>query len=144
VIALARRESRDWAPFLDDDRRAVKDYAKGHRHCGYRYRAINVTNRDTFELRIFAGSLRPVEVAAALGFAEASVEYTRRLSVPAIVRAGGWGWPAFTTWLDERPEYAPLRDQIHTLTHPYTHLPSSACSRTGAASVEGGVASCAC
>ena len=74
VTTLARRSSPEYAAFTDDDRRAVKDYAKGA--VGQRCRAINTGNDDTFELRIFASSLDPDEVKAALGFAAASVEYT--------------------------------------------------------------------
>jgi hypothetical protein len=115
VTALARRADSPWAEFHDDDRRAVKDYAKGS-HGYYRYRAINTLNPDTFELRVFASSLQPVQVQAALGFAAASVEYTRHLSVAAIVRDDAWAWPAFTDWLPGRPEYAPLLAQAGALT----------------------------
>jgi hypothetical protein len=114
VTRLARRESSQWAAFTEYDRRAVKAYAKGA--CGERYRAINTNNADTFELRIFAGSLAADEVQAALGFAAASVEYTRGLSTQAIARRDGWQWPAFVDWLDERPAYAPLRAQLEVLS----------------------------
>ncbi|MEV7230897.1 hypothetical protein AB0M79_28315 [Polymorphospora sp. NPDC051019] len=114
VTTLARRTSREWAAFTDDDRRAVKDYAKGTR--GYaRYRAINTGNSDTFELRIFASSLDPRQVQAALGFAAASVEYTRALTAHDIARDGGWTWPAFVDWLTARPAYAPLTQQLEAL-----------------------------
>ena len=105
VTVLARRTSPDYAAFTDDDRRAVKHYAKGG--YGRRYRAINTQNSDTFELRIFASSLKPREVQAALGFAAASVEYTRDLTVHQILH-GGWTWAAFVDWLAEHRTYAPL------------------------------------
>ncbi|MGI5213336.1 hypothetical protein [Plantactinospora sp. CA-290183] len=114
VITLARRKSPQWAAFTDDDRRAVVDYAKGTR--GYaRYRAINTGNEDTFELRIFASSLDPGEVKAALGFAAASVEYTRDLTFHEIARDGGWAWSSFVDWLAARPVYAPLTAQLEAL-----------------------------
>jgi hypothetical protein len=113
VTQVARRTSTEWAAFTDSDRRAVKDYAKGA--CGERYRAINTNNEDTFELRIFASSLDPREVQAALGFAAASVEYTRDLTVDKIANRGGWAWPAFVTWLAERPTYEPLSRQLEAL-----------------------------
>jgi hypothetical protein len=109
VTALARRSSPGYAAFTDDDRRAVKRYAKGG--SGDRYRAINTQNTDTFELRIFASSLNPREVQAALGFAAASVEYTRDLTVRQIT-GGGWTWAAFVGWLGERPAYAPLLQEL--------------------------------
>jgi hypothetical protein len=87
VETLARRPSNAWAAFTADDRRAVKHYAKGAYSA--RYRAINTGNPDTFELRIFASSLDPTQVQAALGFA---------------------------TWLAQRPDYAPLRQQLEDLS----------------------------
>ena len=116
VVRLARRRTEQWAAFTADDRRAVKDYAKGLR--GERYRAINTGNPHTFELRIFAGSLDPAQVQAALGFAAASVEYTRALTVPQL-SAGAWTWPAFTRWLSAQAAYTPLHRQLEA--------PSCAC-----------------
>ncbi len=113
VTALAGRTSAQWARFSEDDRRAVKDYAKGA--TGDRYRAINTNNTDTFELRIFASSLDPQRVRALFGFAAASVEYTRGLTVDAIVQRRGWAWPSFVDWVTERPIYAPLRQQLEVL-----------------------------
>jgi hypothetical protein len=114
VETLARRPSNAWAAFTADDRRAVKDYAKGAYSA--RYRAINTGNPDTFELRIFASSLDPTEVQAALGFACASIEYTGQLTVTAIAAHRGWSWLAFVTWLAQRPDYAPLRHQLEDLS----------------------------
>ncbi|MGH3737837.1 MAG: hypothetical protein ACRDT6_19830 [Micromonosporaceae bacterium] len=113
VEMVARRSAPDWAAFTADDRQAVKHYAKGIR--GHdRYRAINTNNRDTFEVRVFASSLDPGEVKAALAFTAGSVEYTRRLSI-ARLAAGAWEWPAFTAWLAEQPDYQPLTDQLEAL-----------------------------
>jgi hypothetical protein len=113
VKIVARRASDTWAAFTNDDRRAVKDYVKGGR--GERHRAINTNNDDTFELRVFASSLEPREVQAALGFAAASVEYTRDLTVEQIANGGGWTWPAFVAWLSDQPAYQPLRQELQVL-----------------------------
>jgi hypothetical protein len=113
VTAVARRSCPQWAAFTDDDRKAVKDYAKGA--CGDRYRAINTNNTDTFELRIFASSLNPDEVQAALAFTAASVDYTRDLTVTSIAHHGGWSWHAFVDWLAARPSYQPLTTQMEAL-----------------------------
>jgi hypothetical protein len=112
VTTLARRSSSWYAAFTEQDRRAVKSYAKGG--SGDRYRAINTQNIDTFELRIFASSLKPREVQAALGFAAASVEYTRDLTVRQIID-GGWTWAAFVDWLAEHPAYEPLARELEAL-----------------------------
>lgn len=87
VTTIARRVSDHWAPFDSYARRHVKSYAKGAK--SRRYQAINTQNDHTFELRVFASSLEPHEVKAALGLATASVEYTRNLSVSAIARNNG-------------------------------------------------------
>lgn len=115
VSALARRRSSEWAAFSSDDRRNVKNYAKGE--MGYtRYAAINPCNSNTFELRMFASSLKPERVQAAFGFAAASVEYTRRLSAADIAKNGGWTWRAFRNWVSDRPVYEPLAKQMEVLT----------------------------
>ncbi|WP_406238502.1 hypothetical protein [Nocardia sp. NBC_01009] len=115
VTTLARRSS-SWAEFSPDARSDARDYAKGERHGAPRYQAINVRPEDTFELRIFASSLKPQQVQAALAFAAGSVEYTRHLSAADIARRRGWEWTAFTTWLRGRPDYSPLLAELEDLT----------------------------
>jgi len=113
VIAVARRESDNWARFDSEDRERVMEFAKGGR--SERYRAINTQNEHTFELRVFAGSLDTQQVKAALGLAAASVEFTRHLTANHIVHHGGWEWSAFTTWLGDQLEYAPLKAELEVL-----------------------------
>ncbi|BCY08940.1 amidoligase family protein [Actinoplanes sp. L3-i22] len=113
VLQVARRRSFQWAAFRDEDRRAVKAYVKGDCY-GDRYRAINTNNPMTYEIRVFAGSLDPDTVRAAFAFSVATVEYTRELTV-AQIAAGGWEWRAFTGWLHDRPQYAPLVRQLQAL-----------------------------
>jgi hypothetical protein len=83
-----------------------------------RYNAINTTNADTLEVRVFASSLRPQEVQAALGLVDASVEYTRRMRSPKAIGPGyreakkrtgkQWQWPEFIGWAGKQGKYAPL------------------------------------
>ncbi|WP_433664757.1 hypothetical protein ACQPW1_22960 [Nocardia sp. CA-128927] len=113
VTTLARRSS-SWAVFSQDARSSVIHYAHGDRYAD-RYEAVNVRPPDTFELRIFASSLQPQQVQAALAFAAGSVEYTRRLTPADIARHRGWEWTAFTTWLRGRPEYSPLLAELEDL-----------------------------
>jgi hypothetical protein len=113
VIRVARRVSTEWAAFSDYDRRSVKHYAKGDK--GSRYRAINTQNDDTFELRVFASSLHPQEVQAALALTAATVEYTRALTVADIHHRHGWTWSAFVEWLNGRPQYEPLVRELGAL-----------------------------
>lgn len=64
-----------------------------------RYSAINVQNSDTYEVRVFASSLQQNEVKAALGLVDASVEYTRNLTVSDILHNDGWSAQSFQKWL---------------------------------------------
>ncbi|WP_416566139.1 hypothetical protein [Nocardia testacea] len=114
VTTLARRSSPQWAEFGDHTREQMAGYARGDRH-GLRYEAINVQPEHTFELRIFASSLHRQQVMAALAFADASVEYTRGLTAAQIARRRGWEWPAFTSWIATRPQYAALSAELEDL-----------------------------
>lgn len=113
VTGIARRRGSSWARFGDEQRSGVKDHVKSLRACrnAERYSAVNVQNDHTFEVRVFKSSLVKQEVQAALDLVAASVEYTRKLSVPAII-AGGWDWNAFRTWVSERPEYTALSEEM--------------------------------
>lgn len=105
VIRIARRKSNDWAAFRESERIHTKHLAKkeggrGTRSGNYypeRYSAINCQNRHTFEVRVFRGSLKRSEIMAALELVDASVEYTRTLTIPKIVN-GAWEWEHFMNW----------------------------------------------
>jgi hypothetical protein len=114
VQALARRHSLEYARFHGHERDNVKHSCKGQ-YYGNRYSAINTQPENTLELRIFASSLDVQQVQAALAFADASVAYTRDLTVPDITRRSGWTWPTFTQWLLTRPQYAPLTRELEDL-----------------------------
>jgi hypothetical protein len=131
VSVIARRRSDQWAAWSHEDRRRAKDYAKGDRESD-RYRAINVTNRDTFEVRVFASTLDRHELQVALDLVAASVEYTRGLTVADIHARGGWQWPSFAAWASSRPEYAALARACGAITS----------ARTGQTATE--VLPCAC
>lgn len=115
VSRLARRRSR-YAPFDRAARARARDTAKDHKHAvGLdRYQAINPHPRHTLEVRVFASSLEAGQVQAALAFTAASIDYTRHLTILDI-RAGGWDWRHFATWVAGRPEYTPLAVEMETL-----------------------------
>jgi putative amidoligase enzyme len=130
VSQLARRRYSRWASFDQAHRRAVKhmlkteDMQRGYdRHGHYlphaavaRYQAVNPLNEKTLELRVFASSLRPGEVQAALAFAAATVEYTRDLDANKIIQGNGWAWSTFVDWLRQHDEYRPLLVELEALT----------------------------
>ncbi|MEV4158452.1 hypothetical protein AB0J48_36085 [Nocardia salmonicida] len=114
VTMLARRQFSQWAQFDPDIRDMAKQLAHGHHGWG-RYHAINTSPPHTFELRVFASSLHRQQVQAALGFAHASVEYTRTLRSYDVARNQGWDWTTFTAWVAARPEYAALTAELTAL-----------------------------
>lgn len=65
--------------------------------CG-RYSAINTTNDATLEVRVFASTVRAERARAALQLCAASVEYTRQLTSPDVIKRDGWAWPSFIQW----------------------------------------------
>lgn len=111
IQGLARRDSPQWARFSDSHRAEFRNFATGERY-GDRYQAVNVLNRDTFEVRVFASSLDRRDVRAALALVAASVEYTRSLTCREVM-AGGLHFAQFATWVDARQDvYPDLAAQI--------------------------------
>lgn len=58
-------------------------------------------------MRVFRASLQRQSVMAALDLVAGSVEYTRSLTVPSILK-GGWTWDGFIKWAAALPEYAAI------------------------------------
>lgn len=78
-----------------------------------RYSAINTTNSQTLEVRIFASTLDPVEAQAALQYVAATVEYTRDLTSAQIIKGEAWSAAKFIAWLDDQDgKYASLQTVI--------------------------------
>ncbi|WP_238845339.1 hypothetical protein [Nocardia terpenica] len=115
ATTLARRDPDYWASFSPRARARVADFAKGERWAFGRTQAINVQPEHTFEVRIFASSLVPQQVQAALAFVAGSIEYTRHLTAGDIARRRGWEWPAFVAWIRSHPEYRPLLVEMEDL-----------------------------
>ncbi|MGY6658632.1 hypothetical protein ACXIZN_41385 [Amycolatopsis sp. TRM77291] len=113
VQALARRRS-GYAEFDTDERFKVKETCKGERW-SRRDLAINAQPKDTLELRIFASSLDPGQVQAALAFADASVSYTRDLTIADLTYREAWNWDSFTQWLLTQQKYSPLTHELGSL-----------------------------
>jgi len=137
IQRIARRQSNRWGPFSPEHRAAHKEHVKygkpsyqppdrsynyrtdGYDHVGDttvvdRYAAINTTNRDTLEVRVFASSLRPRRVKAALQLVAASVEYTRQLNSDAVCKRHGWDWKAFMSWVRHDGRYPDLVQEDKT------------------------------
>lgn len=122
VKGIARRDSSEWAAFRPNDRLLHKYLAEKVRGSrmnsgpgsirdragrrvyvqAERYSAINAQNRETFEVRVFQGSLDKTEIMAALELVAGSVEYTRQLTITDIVASDGWAWDSFVSWADQQ------------------------------------------
>lgn len=70
--------------------------------CDNRYVAVNCNNAHTFELRFFASTLDKQEFYAALEFADASVRYTRAITIQDVLRGKALTWRHFTAWVRRR------------------------------------------
>ncbi len=80
-----------------------------------RYQAINPTNRNTFEVRVFASTTDIAEIRAALELVDASVEYTRQLTSHEILKRDGWAWDQFIDWTDRTGRYENLNAMTRQL-----------------------------
>lgn len=98
-------------------RREYRNYGESHVRGPSidRYSAINVHNDATFEVRIFAGSVDPTEIQAALGLVHGTIEYTRSLNARSVIKEKGWDWEAFTAWTEKQNRYAALNHEIERL-----------------------------
>lgn len=65
-----------------------------------RYSAVNTQNQHTLELRFFRGTMNKSGVLSALDLAQASVEYTRNLSL-SDVKMGALGWDWFVDYVEQ-------------------------------------------
>lgn len=110
VTNIARRNSRQWAAFDDRQRRLQKSYCKGGGDGSInRYAAINMSNEDTFEVRVFRSSTRPQRLRASVQLVHASVEYARGITCANILKDGAWDWSRFMRYVvDNRETYTDL------------------------------------
>ena len=105
IIALAGRDSSQWANFeLGYGESMVKQAAKKE-FPATRYRAINLTNDDTVEIRVFRGSLNPHTIIAHMELLSAMIEYTRE-NRQLVGISTSLMWESFRGWLHiKRNEY---------------------------------------
>lgn len=107
LIQLAGRHSTEWAPWATDspdyhgrygysDRPRATKVVAGKATNGTRYRAINMANRHTIELRFWRGSLNPIHVLGAAAVTDALVEWTRTMTFRTVRQ--GLTWSDFYMW----------------------------------------------
>lgn len=106
---LAGRSSSNWAKFGEGDAPVSKKVKYGQ--AWDRYQAVNMTNRNTVEVRIFRGSLMKRRVLMALELVNACFEYTRPMASNDYIK-GNLSWNAFAKWCKGRAEYENLNYYI--------------------------------
>lgn len=99
ILAISGRETLEqWAKVnayrSGDMRREIKNKR------GDRYRAVNLNNADTVEIRAFAGSDSFADILGSVEFIDALINYTRDLSISDI-NIGALFADSFTTWLND-------------------------------------------
>ena len=105
---LAGRTGSTWAKFGEGDA-PVSKKVKGQ--AWDRYQAVNMTNRNTVEVRIFRGSLMKRRILMALELVNAVFEYTRPMATNDYIK-GNLSWDAFAKWCKTRKEYENLNYYI--------------------------------
>jgi hypothetical protein len=110
---IGGRTNTHWAKYDRDQLYRLPEKIKG-RFGDDRYTAVNMCNRATLEIRIFRGSLKPERVKAALEFADACVEYTRKLSINEIISKKGLNADEFIKWASTQEKYPNLNSYLIT------------------------------
>jgi hypothetical protein len=100
---LAGRDSERWADFKAQPKSSFKGTTlKPHNGSRLgRYVPVNLSNRNTVEVRIFRGTIRPKRILANLELVAGAVEYTRNLKT-GDVASGALQYRSLVTWLNER------------------------------------------
>lgn len=111
VQRLSGRSSDRWASFGDAGN-LTRKVREGYQN-NSRYSAVNVSNRDTFEIRVFKGSMRIDRIKANLEFVHSVAEYTRNLSVSPNNNTLQWAY--YRKWLVGKPQYAHLTNLLDNL-----------------------------
>ena len=102
VCKIAGRRS-SYALFGDKGKIVSK--VKSGRQTDNRYSAVNVENSNTYELRVFKGSLRKARVLSAIEFSHAVLEHTRHMKVSAKHKP--FAWSRFVTFVGNNSDTYP-------------------------------------
>jgi hypothetical protein len=95
---LAGRDSSRWASF-DPEQNGIMKVLKGEKF-PERYCAVNLSNADTIEVRIFRGSLNERRVRSAIESVDCAIQYAGTLSVHDI-NQGALKFGRFADWVNE-------------------------------------------
>ena len=105
---LAGRSSSRWASF-DLEQNGIMKVLKGEKF-PERYCAVNLSNADTIEVRIFRGSLNERRVRSAIESVDCAIQYAKTLSVHEI-NQGALKFSRFADWVAvNRPDCVSFLD----------------------------------
>ncbi|MCZ2443807.1 MAG: hypothetical protein LC101_08555 [Flavobacteriales bacterium] len=112
IIAIAGRSSDKYAAFTD---KKVTDYSETSEDC--HYYAVNVSNKDTVEFRIFKGSLNERKLLVYLDFVESLIEFVKVTHVggaPISSKRNQLIYRNYINWLNNtnRSQYRELKERI--------------------------------
>jgi len=103
---MAGRNSTRFASFDPNARDLVSFEIKGKSRQRNRYVAVNCTNQNTFEIRIFRGSLNQARIRSAFELVIGAQNYTRQISIKDI-HLGKLQWNHFSKYLIENASEYP-------------------------------------
>jgi hypothetical protein len=95
---LAGRTASRWASF-DPEQNGIMKVLKGEKF-PERYCAVNLSNADTIEVRIFRGSINERRVRSAIESIDCAIQYAGTLSVHDI-NQGALKFGMFADWVNE-------------------------------------------
>lgn len=119
---LAGRAGTRWASYSNSDNPVMK-VLKGETE-PMRYVAVNMTNPDTIEVRIFRGSLNETRIRSAIESIYCAMEYTRNLSVHQI-NNGGLDFGQFVKSLVNKGFFVNGFQSFFSLLKKYDLLPAN-------------------
>lgn len=94
---------------------AQPDYYYEMNVAGYqpqRYSVINPLNQHTLELRLFRSTTDPVELYSCIDLVDASVQYTRNLTVADVTKGDALSADAFRDYVNGNDAYSALASKL--------------------------------
>jgi len=98
ILRISRRQKSRLEQWASTEKPRRPSYMVKNKNSDGRYRAVNLENRHTVEVRIFRGTVSRSGFWANLEFLHAAIEYSRHNSVNDM-RVG-----KFTEWVQQRPK----------------------------------------
>lgn len=89
-------------------KKASRHVAKKPVESPHHYDAVNLSNPNTVEVRIFRSTLKIRRILANWEFLDAVVRYTEKITIPQIRSEDALKWKVFRKWLEGQSQYEEL------------------------------------